>query len=98
MRTRKDIRADISAKIELIEQLEAEKKELILEDIQFSDEERWYTEEEETHEVSKKPKKSEKIMVGRINWKEEFKDEENPNYPTIIERSRVVRINGEWQW
>ena len=95
MRTRKDIRAEISAKIELIEQLEAEKKELILEDIQFSDEEQWYTEEEETHEVSKRPKK---FMVGRINWKEEFKDEGNPNYPTIIERTRVVRINGEWQW
>ena len=72
MRTRKDIRAEISAKIELIEQLEAEKKELILEDIQFSDEERWYTEEEETHEVSKRHKK---FMVGRINWKEELKDE-----------------------
>ena len=97
MRTRKDIRADISAKIELIEQLEAEKKELILEDLQCSDEERWYTEEEETHEVSKKPKKSEKFMVGRINWKEEFKDEDTKE-SIFIERSRVVRINGEWQW
>ena len=97
MRTRKDIRAEISAKIELIEQLEAEKKELILEDIQFSDEERWYIEEEETHEVSKRPKKSEKFMVGRINWKEELKDESTKE-SIFIDRSRVVRINGEWQW
>lgn len=97
MRTRKDIRAEISAKIELIEQLEAEKKELILEELQFSDEERWYTEEEETHEVSKKPKKSETFMVGRINWKEELKDESTKE-SIFIERSRVVRINGEWQW
>ena len=97
MRTRKDIRAEISAKIELIEQLEAEKKELILEDIQFSDEEQWYTEEEETHEVSKRPKKSEKFMVGRINWKEELKDESTKE-SIFIDRSRVVRINGEWQW
>lgn len=97
MRTRLEIRADISAKIEKIKQLEAEKKELILEDLQFSDEERWYTEEEETHEVSKRPKKSEKFMVGRINWKEEFKDEDTKE-SIFIDRSRVVRINGVWQW
>lgn len=97
MRTRQEIRADISAKIELIKQIEAEKKELILEDIQFCDEKQWYTEIEETHEVSKRPKKSETFIVGRTNWKEEFKDEDTKK-SIWIDRSRVVRINGEWQW
>jgi len=98
MRTRKEIRADISAKIEQIKNLEEEKKQLILEDIQFSDEEIWYTETSEVHEVSKRPKISETFLIGRTNWNEEFKDEDRPNDPIIIKRSRVVRINGEWQW
>ena len=97
MRTRKDIRADISAKEKQSQQLEKEKKELILEDIQFCDEEQWYTEAEETHEVSKRPKKEETFMVGRKHWKEEFKDEDTKQ-SIWIDRSRVVRINGEWQW
>ena len=97
MRTRKDIRADISAKLEQIEKLKIERQELMLEDIQFCDEEQWYTEEEETHEVSKRPKKLETFMVGRTHWKEEFKDEATKE-SIWIDRSRVVRINGEWQW
>lgn len=55
MRTRQDIRAEITAKLDQIEQLKIRKQDLILEDIQFCDEEQWYTEEEETHEVSKRP-------------------------------------------
>jgi len=98
MRTRKDIRADIAAKNDLIKQIELEKENLILEDIQFCDNEQWYTEENETHIVSKRPKKSETLLIGRIHWDMEIKDEDKPNEPVIIKRSKVVRINGVWQW
>ena len=71
---------------------------LILEDVQFSDDEQWYIEEEETHEVSKRPKKSETFIIGRIHWKESFMDEDKPNNPLIIERSRIVKVNGDWKF
>jgi len=96
MRKRKDIRADISAKIELIKQIESEKRDLILEDFQFCDKEQWYTEKEETLVVSQRNKKSETFVIGRTNWKEELKDKDTKE-SIWIDRSRVVRINGEWQ-
>ena len=98
MRNRKEIRNEISTINHQIEELEAKRQLLILEDVQFSDDEQWYIEEEETHEVSKRPKKSETLLIGRIHWNMELKDEDKPNEPIIIERSKVVRINGEWQW
>lgn len=98
MRTRKDIRAEIQAKLEQIEQLKIERRDLMLEDVQFCDEEQWYTEENEVHEVSKRPKKEETFLIGRIHWNEEFKNQDKPNEPFVIKRSKVVRINGKWQW
>lgn len=50
--------------------------------------------------ISKRPKKTETLLVGRIHWNEFFK---NGGYPddeskgVWIERSQVVRVNGEWR-
>ena len=98
MRNRNEIRNGISTINRQIEELEAKRELLILEDIQFSDDEQWYTEEEETHEVSKRPKKSETFIIGRIHWKESIMDEDKPNNPLIIERSRIVKVNGDWKF
>ena len=98
MRNRNEIRNGISTINRQIEELEAKRELLILEDIQFSDDEQWYTEELETHEVSKRPKKSENFIIGRIHWKEPIMDEDKPNNPLIIERSRIVKVNGDWKF
>ena len=88
--------SSLSAKLDQIEQLKIEKQELILEDIQLCDEEQWYTEEEEIHEVSRRPKKSETFMIGRTHWNEEFKDEDRPNEKAVkIERSQIIEIDGQ---
>lgn len=75
VRCRYDIEREINEKSQLINKLEEEVLQLKREDALFSDEEQWYTEEHEEHIVSSKPIKREKFLVGRINWKEEFKDE-----------------------
>ena len=46
MRNRKEIRNEISTINHQIEELEAKRQLLILEDVQFSDDEQWYIEEE----------------------------------------------------
>lgn len=65
----------------------------------LSDDKQWFTEEEEEVIISKRPKKTEKQLIGRIHWRECFKDEDNPEDESQwvwIDRSKVVRVDGEW--
>lgn len=54
---------------------------------------------EEKEELVTKREGRKKILVpcliGRIHWKEDFKDDDTGGTITI-ERSRVVRVNGVW--
>lgn len=95
-RTRTDIQSDIKAVERAIAEAKVRLRELVLENILFSDDQQWFTEKEEEEVVSKRPKKIEKFLVGRIHWKETFTDMDKGT-PIEIERSRVVRVNGEWR-
>jgi hypothetical protein len=66
------------------------------ENLLLCDETQRFEEAEEEVIISRRPKKTEKRLIGRIHWKEEFKDESN-GQSIWIERSRVVRVNGVWQ-
>lgn len=82
-----------------IQQLEKELIDLYKADCLLCDDKQWYTEEEEEHVISRRPKKVEKRLVGRIRWKELFYDDDYPGDASKgveIERHRPVKIDGEW--
>lgn len=95
MKTRKQITKAIEAKFEKIKTLKAEIIELRKEDLLLNDKKQQFTEKDEEVLISGRPKKYETRLVGRIHWKEDFVDEDNGSVITI-DRSQVVRVNGEW--
>ncbi len=99
MTKRERLEAKRKTNFDKIEDLKKQNIKLAKELCLLSDEKQWFTEKEEERIVSKRPKKTEKILVGRIYWKEFFKDDDYPNDESKgvwIERSQVVRVNGEW--
>ena len=54
-----------------------------------------YKEQEEEFIVKRRSKIIEKRMVGRIHFKQPFKDEADGSI-FFIERCPIVRVNGEW--
>jgi hypothetical protein len=86
----------IDAKIEKIKQLKTEITELRKESILLSDKHQQFTEKEEEVLICGRPKKYETKLIGRIHWKDDFVDEDTGDVITI-DRTQIVRINGEWQ-
>lgn len=97
MRTRQQIQEEIKDRNDKIIVLRDEIIELNKEAVLLCDDKQWFTEEVETHTVGRgKNKEVRTPLIGRINWKQDFKDGDTDNVITI-DRSRVVRIDGEWQ-
>ena len=96
VRRRADINREIAQKWELIDQIKSEIIALKKENLLLCDESQRFEETEEEVIISRRPKKTEKRLIGRVLWKEEFKDGSIGQY-IWIERSRVVRVNGVWQ-
>jgi sulfate adenylyltransferase subunit 1 (EFTu-like GTPase family) len=96
VRCRADINKEMNDKIELIEKTEAEIIELRKEYVLLCDEYQRFEEKEEEIIISRRPKKTVTRLIGRIYWKEEFKDEEDDT-SIWIERNQVVRIDGVWE-
>lgn len=96
VRRRAVINQEIAEKWELIAQIKNEITNLTKEAILLCDETQRFEETEEEVIISRRPKKTEKRLIGRVLWKEEFKDEDTMQ-SFWIERSRVVRVNGVWQ-
>jgi len=96
VRCRADINNDITQKWELIQQLKSEILKLEKEDILLCDEHQRFEEKYEDVIISKRPKKIESKLIGRIYWTEEFKDEDT-NQSVFIDRSQIVRVNGVWK-
>jgi len=96
VRRRADINQEIAQKWELIDQIKSEIIALKKENLLLCDESQRFEEAEEEVIISKRPKKTEKRLIGRVLWKEEFKDE-STGKSIWIERSMVVRVNGVWQ-
>lgn len=81
-----------------IEELKRDNIELTKKTLLLCDEKQWFTEENEDREVSKRPKKMQTFLIGKIHWIETFKDEDKKDgsKDLKITRSQVVRIDGEW--
>lgn len=99
MMNREQINKERASKKAKIKKLQDELIELYKADCLLCDDKQWYTEEEEEHVISKRPKKVEKHLVGRVRWKELFYDESYPGDASKgveIERSKAVKVDGEW--
>jgi len=97
--TRKKLKAMIEAKHNLIKKIRFEIFELQQQEILLSDETQRFEEKIESHpkrKYERKPNWLDGKLVGRIFWKENFKDESTGEVVTI-EREQVVRVDGEWQ-
>ncbi|HEX8334710.1 MAG TPA: hypothetical protein VF622_18955 [Segetibacter sp.] len=96
--TRKEIEASIQAKKEAIKTIKTEIVELSKQSLLFSDEEQWFTEKLETVTYRENRKKvSVEKLIGRRHWNEDFRCE-NTGKVITIERSEVIRIDGQWEW
>lgn len=95
MNKRQRIKQRINKNLSRIDELKEQNLNLFRESFLLSDDEQWFTEEDEVHIITKRPKVSETFHVGRINWHEEFMDMDT-GVPIKIKRSKAVRINGEW--
>lgn len=93
---RAEIRASIDEKRELINAIKAQIRQLEKDDLMLCDETQRYEEKYEEVIVSKRPKVTKKVLVGRIYWDESFKDMDTDKSITI-QRSMVVKIDNEWQ-
>lgn len=80
------------AKLEMIKAdiIEDEKSLLLLSDKQIT-----VTEAEEEVVVKKRPKITEKQLITRRHWIEDFVDEDNGEVISI-ERSELLKVNGKW--
>lgn len=98
MTKRERLEAKKQKNFDKIEELKRLNIELTKESLLLCDKVQWFTEENEDREVSKRPKKAETFLLGKIHWKETFKDEDKPDGSGDVEteRSQIVRINGEW--
>ena len=96
--TRKEINTQIEANSARIDELKNKNLELRRQSYLLSDNEQWFTEQLEvvTERINGKKVKRERL-VGRIHWNEDFKDDDTGDVVTI-ERSRPVRIDGNWNW
>ena len=85
-------------RLDKIKQLEAEIIEIRKEGMLLSDKKQWFTEEEVEVLICRRPKKYETKLIGKIHWKETFKDEDLPDGSgdITIDRHKTVRVNGEW--
>lgn len=92
MTKREKLKAKIRAIGKKIILLENEVQELWYENLLLCDKQQWFTEKKETHGRGKKKRE---ILVGRIHWKEDFKDQDTDKVITI-ERSQVIRQDGKW--
>lgn len=90
------INKKIEKKFNQIEKLKDDILNLKRQSALISDKNQQFIEEIEDVLVSGRPKKYEKKLVGRIRWKDKYVDEDDPKHPIIIDRTQVVRINGEW--
>lgn len=80
---------------EQIKNLQAKIKQKQRELTLLCDNEQWYTEEWENVTISKRPKKIEKQLIGRIHWLESFVDQDTGEV-IDIQRTMMVSRDGHF--
>lgn len=93
--TRKKINKEIELRKNKIQALKDEIIEFTKQGLLLCDSKQRFEEKEEVWTIKKRPKITETVLAGRIYWREGFRDEDTGKI-IYIERSRLVRQNGEW--
>ena len=93
MTKREELEGCITALRTIIDNAQKEIVELKRETYLLSDEKQWFKEEVEEHGTKKKPKQ---YLIGRIRWIGKIEDEDTHTFLSV-NRSRVVRVDGEWK-
>lgn len=92
-------REQINKEIEMLQCIVANYKEQIFslheQALLLSDDKQQFKETLEDVVIKKRPKVTEKKLIGRIFWKESFTDESTGNL-VYVDRARIVRVNGTW--
>lgn len=96
MTEREKIGEKFHENIAKILELEAQNIELQKQNYLLCDDKQWFVEKEEEVLVSKRPNRTDTMLIGRVHWKEFFKDDSSED-GVWIERNRIVRVNGEWE-
>jgi hypothetical protein len=97
-RSRAEIKARKSEILQERTRLADEYNTLVLEGYLLSDDEQRFEEKVESHPRQKFQRKAHPLdgaLVGRIHWVEEFTDEGTGD-KFLVDRQRVVRVNGVW--
>lgn len=96
MERREEIKIQILEKKLKINHLEKEINELTRETLLLSDDKSQFVEQKEfiTKRINRKKVMEEKL-IGRVHWVQDFEDEDTGE-KIKIQRSCVVRENGEW--
>jgi len=95
---RNEIKLQAINKRNQINILEKEIEELNKQNLLLSDEDQWFEEKIEASTFRKNRKKvTEEHLIGRVHWKEYFIDEDDPDNKVEIDRSKIVRVDGEWR-
>lgn len=94
-RRRKTVRNLIAKKRKQIKKLENELIALRIEEVQISDKFQQYSEEIVERVISKRPKKTEEVLIGKVAYIEHFIDEDTGE-AVPIQRHRKVREGNEW--
>ena len=98
MTKRERVNAEIEKNKEKIRDLNKQNLEIHKETLLLSDKKQWFTEEIESHPRAKWQRKDNELdgkLVGRIHWNQSFEDKGTGEIVTI-ERSRLVRVDGEF--
>lgn len=94
--TRQEIKDKIASSEEAINSLYEIIGSLRIKDALLCDDQQWYTEQKEVILTYEGRKKIESVhLIGRIHWKEDFKDMSTGKIITL-ERNRMVRADGRW--
>ncbi len=92
MKQREKINKKIESNISKIKALNDENVRLRIRELQISDKTQQYSEK---MEVRGRGKTKQDVLVGRVHWKEDFKDEDTGEVVTV-ERQTIVRIGETW--
>lgn len=93
---RKEFNDQIADNNKRIAELQAENLELLKAALMTSDETQWYTEKEEPWIAGRgKDRKKTTAIIGRVNWISKYKDEDTGKM-VEVPRSRIVKVNGQW--
>lgn len=98
MTKREELQLKAKGNFDKIQLLRKENSNIEKDLLLLSDDKQWFVEKiETTTEIVNRKKVTVDRLIGRVFWKEDFKDDETGEVVTV-ERNQVVRVDGNWDY